>query len=176
MVSLVAQPATPVAIFLCCQALKLVSSCRTCCQASSRRASSVGCPSSEDDSLNSLEGMSSLGLDWCRFRRADWTFSWSDSTSVFSCTAKTWLTLERVFRIGEWPGPSLPSEPAWPSLKTSASSSRTSAYSSSRGPSSSTWEGWDSLQDSRLSLVVQDGVEPDRQLRCEVIPWAQLRD
>ena len=57
MVSLVAQPATPVAIFLCCQALKLVSSHRAHCRTLSRRASSVGCSSSEDDSLDSLEGI-----------------------------------------------------------------------------------------------------------------------
>ena len=104
MVSLVAQPAMPLAIFLHCQASKFVSSCQVCCQALSQKASLVGCSSSEDDSLDSSEGVSPLGLGWCRFHQVDWILSsLSDSASVSSCVPKTWLTPERVFQIGEWP-------------------------------------------------------------------------
>ena len=71
MVSHVVQPPMPLAIFLHYHASKFMSSCRVCCQALSRRASSVGCSSLEDDLLNSLEGVSSLGLGWCHFRWVD---------------------------------------------------------------------------------------------------------
>ena len=54
---------------------KFVSKCRACCQALSRRASSVGCSSLGDDSSDSLEGVSSLGLGWHHFSQAGWTFS-----------------------------------------------------------------------------------------------------
>ena len=56
----------------------------------------------EDDSLYSLEGVTSLGLGWRHFHRMDWTFSsLLDSASVSSCMPKTWLTPEMVFQIGE---------------------------------------------------------------------------
>ena len=102
--SLVAQPAMPLAIFLHHQASKFVSSCRARCWALSWRASLVGCSSSEDDLLDSLEGVSSLGLGWHHFCQVDWIFSsLSDSASVSLCVPKIWLTPERVFWIGEWP-------------------------------------------------------------------------
>ena len=69
MVSLVAQPVVPLTIFIQCQASKFVSSCQAHCWALSWRASSVGCSSSEDDLLESFEGVSSLGLGWCCFFR-----------------------------------------------------------------------------------------------------------
>ena len=48
--------------------IELVSICRACCRALSHRALSVGCSSSlEDDSSDSLEDVSSLGLGWCCF-------------------------------------------------------------------------------------------------------------
>ena len=64
MVSLVAQPAAPLAIFLQHQASKRVSSCRALCLALSQSASSVGGSSSEDDSLDSLGGGAVL-LETC---------------------------------------------------------------------------------------------------------------
>ena len=58
----------------------------------------VGCSSSEDDSLKSLEGVSSLGLGWHCFHWMDWIFSLvSDSASISLCMSKTWLTPVRVF-------------------------------------------------------------------------------
>ena len=100
MVSLVAQPAMPLAIFLHCHTSKFVSSCRARCRALLQRASSVGCSSSEDDSPESLEGVSSLGLGWHHFRQVDWiSSSVSDSASVSSCVLKMWLTPGRVFWI-----------------------------------------------------------------------------
>ena len=94
---LMVQSAAPLAIFLHHQALKFVSSCQACCQALLWRASLVGCSSLEDDWLNSLEGVSSLGLVWHRFHGADWIFSMSDSASVSLCVPKMWLTPMRVF-------------------------------------------------------------------------------
>ena len=106
MVSLVARPATPLAIFLHHQASKFLSSCQAHCWALSWRASSVSCSSSEDDSLDSLEGVSSLGLGWHCFRWVDWIFSsLSDSASVFLCVLKMWLTPERVFGWESSPDP-----------------------------------------------------------------------
>ena len=87
---------------------------------------------------------------------------------------KMWLTPERVFRIGEWLGPSLPSQAAQPSLKTAASPSQISVYSSLWGASSSAWEGLDLLLDSLSSLVVWNWVEPDCRLWCEAILQKQL--
>ena len=75
MVSLATQPGMPFAIFLCHQVSKFVSNHWACCQAFLQRASSVGCSSSKDDSSDSLEGVSSLGLVWCCFCWADWIFS-----------------------------------------------------------------------------------------------------
>ena len=73
MVSLVAQPVTPLAIFLRCQASKHVSSCRALCLALSRSASSVSSSSSHDDSLDSLGGCPPWGLLGATF--AGWTGS-----------------------------------------------------------------------------------------------------
>ena len=95
--------------------------------------------------------------------------------SISSWVPKTCLTPERVFLTGECPRPSSPSEATWPLLKTSASPPQISAYSS-RGASSSTWEGLDPLLDSLSSLVVQDWAEPDCRLWCEVILRVQLRN
>ena len=157
MVSLVTQPKRPFVIFLCHQASKFVSKCRAHCPALSRRALLVGCSSLEDDSLDSLEDASSLGLGWCRFCHVGGVFSlWLDSMSISSWVPKMWLTPERVFLIGEHPGLSSPSEATWPSLKTSASPPLISAYSSSWGASSSAWEGSDLLLDSLSSLLVRD--------------------
>ena len=69
MVSLVAQPTTTLAILLQCQASKCVSSNRALCLASSQSTSSIGGSSSEDDSLDSLRGWSSLGLLGTAFTR-----------------------------------------------------------------------------------------------------------
>ena len=171
MVSLVAQPTTPLAIFLCHQASKSVSSCQAHCQALLWRALSVGCSSLEDESFESLEGVPSLGLGWCHFCWADWIFSSvSDSASVTSCIPKMWLTPVRVFWIGAHPWPSLPlpSEAARPLLKTSTSPSL-------QGVSSS-WEGSDLLLVSWPSSVTWDWAEPDCWLWSEVILWAQLSD
>ena len=58
----------PFVIFLHCQVLKLVSIHRAHCWALLGRALSVGCSSSlEDDSSDSLEDVSSLGLGWRHF-------------------------------------------------------------------------------------------------------------
>ena len=91
MVSCVAQPATLLSILLWCQAPKHVSSNCTSCLAPSWNASSVGSSSSDDDDLlESFLGLSSLGLSWRRFHRADWTFApGSDSGSVSSCSPKS---------------------------------------------------------------------------------------
>ena len=64
MVSLVAKPAMPLAVFLRCQASKRVS-----CLASSWSASSVGSSSSEDDSLDSLGGCPPWGFLGATFAR-----------------------------------------------------------------------------------------------------------
>ena len=92
MVSLVTQPGRPFAIFLCHQASKFVSRCQARCQALSHRASSVGCSSSEDDSSDSLEDVSSLGLGWHHFCRAggvsDWRVPWTLIT-IRGCLAIT---------------------------------------------------------------------------------------
>ena len=134
MVSLVVQPAMPLAIFQHHQASKFVSSCQALCQALSRSALSVGCSSSEDDSLKSFGGMFSLGLDWHRFHWPDWIFSsGSDSESESSCVLKTWLMPVRVSWIGGHPCPSLPLDTTWLSLKTSTSPLPASASSSSQG-------------------------------------------
>ena len=56
--------------------------------------------SSEDDLLDSLGGLSSLGLFGCHFCWMDLIFSLGlDSGSVSSCVLKTWLTLVRVSRV-----------------------------------------------------------------------------
>ena len=100
MVSLVAQPTMPLAIFLHHQASKFVSSCQALCQTLSRSALRVGCSSLEDDPLESLEGVSSLGLGWCHFHQMDWIFSLgSDSASVSLCVLKMWLMQVKVFWI-----------------------------------------------------------------------------
>ena len=62
MVFLVAQPGRPFVIFFCHQASKFVSRCWAHCWALSRRASSVGCSSSD-----SLKDVSSLELGRCIF-------------------------------------------------------------------------------------------------------------
>ena len=104
MVSLMAQLAMPLAIFMHRQASKFVSSCPAHCWALLWRAWSVGCSSSEDDLLNSLEGVSSLELGWRCFCWVDWIFSSvSDSAPVSSCMPKMWLTPVRVFWIGVQP-------------------------------------------------------------------------
>ena len=78
------------AIFLRCQALKLVSICRACCRHLSHRALSVGCSSLlEDDSSDSWEDVSSLELGWHHFCCIGGVFSsWSDSTLVSSWVPK----------------------------------------------------------------------------------------
>ena len=89
MMSLVAQPAMPLAIFLHHQASKFVSRCQALCRAWSWSASSLFL---KDDSLESLEGVSSLRLGWCHFCQMDWIFSpGSDSVSGSSCMPKMWL-------------------------------------------------------------------------------------
>ena len=177
MVSLVAQPEIPLAIFLHHQALKFVSSCRALCQALLWSASSVSCSSSEDDPLESLGGVFSLGLGWHRFCQPDWIFSpGSDSESVSLCIPRTWLTPVRVSWIGGCPCPSLPSDAAWPSLKTSTSPLLALAFSSSQGSSSSLWESSKSLLDSLLPSVTWEWAEPDHRLWNEVILQAWLHD
>ena len=143
----------------------------------SRSASSVGCSPLEDDLLESLEGVSSLGLGWHHFHWTDWIFSpESDFASVSLCVLKMWLVPVRVFWIGGHPCPSLPSDATWPSLKTSTSPLLAYTSSSSQGLSSSLWEGSDSLLVSWPSSVTWDWAEPDHWLRCEVILWAWLHD
>ena len=177
MVSLVAQPEMPLAIFLCHQALKFVSSCRAFHQALLQSASSVSCSSSEDDSLESLGGIFSLGLGWHRFRWPDWIFfPGSDSESVSLCVPKTWLTPVRMSWIGGCSCPSSPSDATWPSLKTSTSSLLASLFSSSRGSSSSSWESLESLLDSLPPSVTWEWAEPDCQLQNEVILQVQLHN
>ena len=168
MVSLAAQPGRPFAIFLRHQTSKLVSIHRARCWHLSHRAWLVGCSSSlEDDFSDSWEDVSQLVGSSPRGQTLH--------RSPHGCQRHD-LTLERVFCGGERPGPSSPSEATWPSLKTSASPSQISVYSSSRGASSSAWEGSDPLLDSLSSLVVQEWAEPDRQLRHEVILWEWLHN
>ena len=177
MVPLVTQPAMPLAIFLHHQALKFVSSCRALCQALLWSASSVGCSSLEDDPLESLGGVSSLGLGWFPFRQMDWMFSPGlDSESVSLCVPKTWLMPVRVSWILGHLCPSLSSDATWSSLKTSTSPLPASAFSSSQGASSSSWESSDSLLDSWLPSVTRELAEPDRRLQGEAILWAWLHD
>ena len=170
MVSLVAQPEIPLAIFFHCQASKFVSSCQALFRALSRSASSVGWSSLEDDLLESLGGMFSLGLGWCCFHQPDWIFSpGSDSESESSCILKTWL-------IGGHPCPSSLSDATWPLLRISTSPLPASASSSSQWASSSSSEGSDLLLVSWPSSVTWDWAEPDHQLWHEVILQAQLQD
>ena len=149
-----------------------MSSCRACCRALSWRALLVGCSSLEDDLLKSFKGMSSLGLGWQCFFQMDWISPVSDSVSVSSCVPKMWLMPVRVFCL------SLPSDAAWPLLKSSASPlpASASSSSSSQGASSSLWESSDSLLVSWLSSVAWDWAEPDRRLWREVILQAWLHD
>ena len=142
-----------------------------------RSTSSVGCSSSEDDSLESLGGVFSLGLGWCCFCWPDWIFSpGSDSEPESSCVPKTWLMPVRVSWIGGHPYPSSPLDAAWPSLKTSTSPLPASVSSSSQGASSSSSEGSDLLLVFWSLSVIWDWAEPDCQLWHEVILWAQLHD
>ena len=183
MVSQVAQPAMPLAIFLHHQASKFVSSCQALCRALSWSASSVGCSSSEDDPLESLGGVPSLGLGWHHFHWMDWIFSLgSDSESVSSCIPKTWLMPVRVSWIWGHPCPSLPSDATWPLLKTSTSPLLASAFSSSwgGGVSSSLWENLDLLLDSWPLSVTWEWAKPDCGMRqyfghgCMIDLWSPM--
>ena len=177
MVSLVAQPVMPLAIFLHHQASKFVSSCRALCWTLSRSTSSVGCSSSEDDPLESLGGVFSLGLGWCCFCWLDRIFSLgSDSELVSSCILKTWLILVGVSWIRGHPCPSLPLDATWPSLKTSTSPLPALAFSSSWVLSSYSWESLESLLDSLLPSVTWEQAEPDHRLWNEAILQARLHD
>ena len=167
MVSLVAQPVIPLAIFLCHQALKFVSSCKALYW-----ALSVRCSSSENDPLESLGGVFSLGLDWHCFHQLDWIFS----LGLDSCISKTWLMPVRLSWICGHSCPSLPLDATWPLLKTSTSPLPALAFSSSWGASSSLWESSESLLDCQPPSVIWEWAEPDCRLWDEVILWARLHD
>ena len=92
----------PLAIFLHHQASKFVSSCHAHCWALLWRASSVGCSSSEDDSLDSLEGMFSLRLGWHHFCWVDWIFPPYQTCACQRCG----LHQRGYFRLESGPDPS----------------------------------------------------------------------
>ena len=168
MVSLVAQPAMPLAIFLHRQALKFVSSCQALCWALSQSASSVGCSSSEDVLLESLGGMPSMGLGWCHFCHTDWIFSLgSDSESESSMHTKDMANAsEGVFDLRV----SLPLFAIRCHLAITGNLNFTLA-----GLGILIFTG-DFLLVSWLPSVTWDWAEPDRRLQNEVILQAWLHD